>query len=158
MSVQCRRAGADDGEAVADLIEDLQAYHDLPRQSRAEILSDLATMPEGFEVWLAEDDARRALGIALACVYPGPGIAAGCYLKELFVTSRARQGGVGRALMQALAASALARGAQRIDWVTSWDNEVARSFYDGLGAQANGNKLFYRIDGDALATLAGDAG
>lgn len=111
-------------------------------------------MPTGFEVWLAEDDDGSVVGFALASVYPGPGIAAGLYLKELFVTLSARKGGIGRALIGTLAQSAVKRGFKRMDWVTTYDNTKAREFYDRLGATADENKVFYRADREALAMLA----
>lgn len=157
MNVQCRLYNVDDRHTLADLFTELQVFHHLPAQSHEEILSNLDNMPESFEVWLAEDDGGAVLGFALVSVYPGPGIAAGLYLKELFVTSSARQGGIGRALMQALAGSAKERGVQRIDWVTTYDNMKARAFYDRLGACANENKVFYRLSGDALSDIADEA-
>lgn len=154
MGIHCRISEADDRHALADLFIELQAFHRLPAQSREEILSDIEKMPDSFEVWLAEDESGVILGLALVSVYPGPGIAAGLYLKELFVTSSARERGVGRALMQALAVSAQERGIRRIDWVTTYDNVKARSFYDRLGATANENKVFYRLGVDAISNLA----
>lgn len=110
MSIKCRIAGIEDKESLADLFMELQAFHNLPRQSRGEIISDIEKMPESFEVWLAETENNTINGFALVSIYPGPGIAAGLYLKELFVTSAARSSGAGRALMQALARSALTVG------------------------------------------------
>lgn len=154
MTVVCRISEGDDHNTLADLFIELQAFHHLPAQSREEILTDIEKMPDNFEVWLAEDGNGAVLGFALVSVYPGPGIAAGLYLKELFVTSSARKGGIGRALMETLAGSAQKRGIQRIDWVTTYDNVNARSFYDHLGAVANENKVFYRLGGDAIMSLA----
>lgn len=158
MAILCRISEANDHHTLADLFIELQAFHHLPAQSREEMLTDIEKMPDSFEVWLAEDDDGAVLGFALVSVYPGPGMAAGLYLKELFVTSSARKGGIGRALMQTLALSAQKRGIQRIDWVTTYDNVKARSFYDRLGAIANENKVFYRLGGDAILSLATEQG
>lgn len=154
MSIRCRPFSASDTAALADLFVELQSFHGLPPQGREEIVADIVSMPAGFEVWLAEDENGAVVGFALASAYPGPGIAAGLYLKELFVTAAARKRGVGRILMQSLAQAAIGRGIKRIDWVTTYDNRKAREFYDRLGARANEQKVFYRLDRDGLAALA----
>ena len=43
--------------------------------------------------------------------------------------------GVGRALIEASAAVARERGAQRLEWATAPDNETAQRLYDSTGAK-----------------------
>ena len=79
------------------------------------------------------------------------------YLEDLVVTDAARGMGVGEALLAAVAAEAVARGASRLEWaVLDW-NEGALRFYRRLGARPQTEWLRYSLDGDALAKLAGDA-
>ena len=56
-----------------------------------------------------------------------------CYLQDLFVDPTARRGGVGRALIEAVAAAARDRGCHRLYWTTKEDNATARSLYDRIG-------------------------
>lgn len=61
-----------------------------------------------------------------------------CYLEDLFVAPDARGHGIGRALIDDLAALARARGFGRFYWHTDQDNTRARALYDTY-AQADGH-------------------
>jgi GNAT superfamily N-acetyltransferase len=64
------------------------------------------------------------------------------YLEDLFVTQAARGKGVGRRLMIRLAAIAVERGWERIDFqVLDWN--PARGFYRRLGIEYLGEWLRY---------------
>jgi len=65
-----------------------------------------------------------------------------CYLQDLFVDAAVRRGGVGRQLIEAVAAAARDRGCHRLYWTTKEDNAIARSLYDRI-ARFNG---FIRYD------------
>jgi GNAT superfamily N-acetyltransferase len=78
----------------------------------------------------------------------------GLYLEDLFVEPAHRSAGVGRALMSALAARSLGLGYKRLEWaVLDW-NELAISFYRGLGAAAMDEWTTYRLAGADLTALA----
>jgi GNAT superfamily N-acetyltransferase len=55
------------------------------------------------------------------------------YLQDLFVAERARGGGAGRALIEAVFARADAAGASRVYWLTQSFNTTARQLYDRTG-------------------------
>ena len=79
----------------------------------------------------------------------------GLWLEDLFVRESARGTGLGRALLQALAAVCVERGYARFEWwVLDW-NAPAIGFYRSLGAEAQQDWTTYRVDGDALRGLAG---
>lgn len=65
-----------------------------------------------------------------------------CYLQDLFVDGSVRRHGVGRKLIEAVAAVARERGCLRLYWTTKEDNAVARGLYDRI-AHFNG---FIRYD------------
>ena len=80
----------------------------------------------------------------------------GLYLEDLYVVPRARRRGVGRALIVHLASIAVARGCGRFEWaVLDW-NERAHAFYRTLGARPLGEWQVCRLEGEALARLAGE--
>ena len=82
----------------------------------------------------------------------------GLYLEDLYVRPLARSRGVGRALLAFLAALAVERGMGRLDWwVLDW-NEDAIRFYRQLGAVAMNEWTVNRLEGDALRSLAAEAG
>ena len=53
-----------------------------------------------------------------------------CYLQDLFVDPALRGRGIARALIEAVAKAALARGADRLYWLTQDHNTAARALYD----------------------------
>ncbi len=82
----------------------------------------------------------------------------GLYLEDLFVVEEARRRGVGRALMAHLARLAVERDCARFEWsVLDW-NTPAIGFYRGIGAVGMDEWTVQRLDGDALAALAREAG
>ena len=78
----------------------------------------------------------------------------GLWLEDLFVRESARGSGLGRALLQALAAVCVERGYARFEWwVLDW-NAPSIGFYRSLGAVAQPDWTTYRVDGPALRLLA----
>ncbi len=78
----------------------------------------------------------------------------GLWLEDLFVRPAARGHGLGKALLQTLAAVCVERGYPRFEWwVLDW-NEPSIGFYRSLGAVPQDEWTVFRVDGDALAALA----
>ncbi len=78
----------------------------------------------------------------------------GLYLEDLFVEPGQRGKGIGRALLQRLAAIALERGCGRVEWaVLDW-NAPSIAFYRALGASAMDDWTVFRLEGAALQALA----
>lgn len=81
----------------------------------------------------------------------------GLYLEDLYVTPEARGLGIGKALLQRLAAVAVERGCARFEWqVLTW-NTPAIDFYRAMGAELMEEWRTCRVSGDALARLAAGA-
>lgn len=80
----------------------------------------------------------------------------GLYLEDLYVRPEARGAGAGKALLKHLAKIAIERDCGRFEWsVLDW-NEPSIQFYKSLGARPLDDWTIFRLDGDALTTLAGD--
>ncbi len=60
-----------------------------------------------------------------------------CYLEDLFVEPATRGGTVARDLIEAVAAEAAARGAEKVYWHTQEYNGRARSLYDQLARRTS---------------------
>jgi GNAT superfamily N-acetyltransferase len=103
---------------------------------------------------VAVDDGGDVVGLALWYVtfstWKGrPGM----WLEDLFVRPSARGLGLGRALLQTLAATCVERGYPRFEWwVLDW-NESAQGFYRSLGARPEDEWTVWRVDGEALTAL-----
>jgi GNAT superfamily N-acetyltransferase len=81
----------------------------------------------------------------------------GLYLEDLYVTPEARGSGAGKALLAHLAALAIDRGCARFEWsVLDW-NAPAIGFYRAIGAVGMEEWTVQRLEGAALARLAGRA-
>ncbi len=57
-----------------------------------------------------------------------------CYLEDLFVSSKARGQGVGKALIQSLIQISKTKGWSKLYWHTDEDNQVARKLYDSFSS------------------------
>lgn len=78
----------------------------------------------------------------------------GLYLEDIYVQPGQRGRGIGKLLLQRLAALAVERGCGRFEWtVLDW-NQPAIDFYQGLGAQILPDWRVVRMTGDALTQLA----
>ena len=78
----------------------------------------------------------------------------GLYLEDLYVQPAHRGAGLGRVLLQALAALAVARDCGRFEWsVLDW-NDPAIRFYQRMGAQVLPDWRICRVTGPALLALA----
>lgn len=153
-----RRARPDDLDTILALIHGLAEYErepDAVKLDRDEFARHLFGERPYAEVILAETDAGEVAGFALFfhnfSTWAGkPGL----YLEDLFVKPEHRGHGYGKALLAELARVAVERGCGRFEWsVLDW-NEPSIAFYKALGAQPMHEWTTYRVDGDALISLA----
>lgn len=80
----------------------------------------------------------------------------GIWLEDLYVRPAAREQGLGRALLAALAAEVVALGGGRLDFnVLDWN--PARDFYERIGSERLEEWTVHRLTGPALAALAAEA-
>ena len=158
MTLSVRPATPDDLPLIAELIRALADYEKLAHEVRFDEATLTAKLfgPRPYaEVIIGEVDGV-AEGFALFfhnfSTFEGrPGI----YLEDLFVRPAARGSGLGKALLAELARLAVERDCARLEWsVLDW-NEPAIGFYKSLGAKPMDEWTVFRVDGDALADLAG---
>lgn len=153
-----RPATPADIPAIHRLIVELAIYEKEPdavKATHADLNAALFGSRPTAECVLAELDGQAA-GLALFftnfSTWTGkPGL----YLEDLFVMPSARGAGLGKALLVHLAGIAAARGYARFEWsVLDW-NEPAIGFYKALGAKPMDEWTVMRVEGEALAVLAG---
>ena len=142
---------------VLELIRELAAYERLADAVVAtpELLADALFGDSAVaECLLAEWDGE-CVGFALyfrnfSTFVGRPGL----YLEDLYVRPSHRGRGIGKALLKSLAGIARDRGYGRMEWsVLDW-NRSAIDFYRSLGAVPMDDWTVYRLDRDALESVA----
>jgi GNAT superfamily N-acetyltransferase len=109
----------------------------------AALIAERAGEPVGYALFFATFSSFRA--------------SRGIWLEDLFVLPAYRGAGVGRALLAAVAARVPeARG--RLEWCALNWNELALGFYRGIGARPMDEWMTLRLDDEALARIAAEAG
>lgn len=151
--IAVRRMGSEDIAGTAALFQEMQAYYRVACPPLDEITARLAKLPEGVSVLVAAGPSVVGFA-AVGAIFPGPGLKPGLFLKELFVSARARGRGAGIALMRAVAWFAVESGFARLDWTVERGDARLLSFYDAMRAVEQSEKVFLRLTGQALARLA----
>lgn len=75
-------------------------------------------------------------------------------MEALFVDPSARHRGIGRRLMQALAAKAVADGCARMEWSVMAGNPSAIAFYASIGENPSDGIKTYRASSETLKRMA----
>ncbi len=152
-----RSATPADVPQILQFAKDLAAYEREPEAvtaSEADIHAGLFGPDKLVEALIADEDGA-SLGFAIFyrtfSTWTGK---PGFWLDDLYVRPEARGGGAGKALLTAIAALAEARGYARFEWwVLDW-NAPSIGFYKKLGAKPMDEWTVYRLDGEALKTVA----
>ncbi|MFF3755175.1 GNAT family N-acetyltransferase [Streptomyces sp. NPDC002018] len=144
--VQISPATAADVDVISEILGEIEAYYggQPTPGDRDQIRAALFSDRPAASVLLARD-GEQVLGLAsYTFLWPAAGADTSLYLKELYVRTTARRQGVARAFMATLEAVAAAAGCSRIEWTADTDNPAALAFYEALGAEPRGGKIFYR--------------
>jgi len=78
----------------------------------------------------------------------------GLYLEDLYVRPAARGVGLGKALLQRIAAIAVQRRCGRVEWTALDWNEPAIRFYEKLGAKQMTDWRLFRLSGEELKSFS----
>lgn len=159
MTTTIRPAVSSDAALILQFIRELATFEKAPEAVKAtveDLLRDGFGPQPRFESFIAEVNGRSA-GFALFFYnYSTWEGCAGIHLEDLYVSPWARGKGVGRALLEAVAARAAERHCPRLDLsVLHWNS--ARDVYQKLGFRALNDWVSYRLEGDAIAALAQSA-
>jgi GNAT superfamily N-acetyltransferase len=156
---EIRPATEADTETLFGLIGELAAYEKL-REAVAgdpEVLRATLFDQRAAEALLIEDGGE-AVGYAIFYVtFSSFECRSGIWLEDVYVRAERRRGGIGRAVMEHLAALALERGHTRFEWCALDWNTPALDFYAGLGATRLDDWRMLRLERDGMARLAAGA-
>jgi len=158
MATTIRTATPADIPQILTFIRALAAYErepDAVTATEADLLRDGFGANPFYFCLMAEEDGRPA-GFALYFYNYSTWLGRpGLYLEDLFVHPEFRGLGIGKALLQRVAAIALEKGCQRLQWeVLDW-NTPAIEFYRAMGAEFLDEWRNVRVSGDALKRLSG---
>jgi GNAT superfamily N-acetyltransferase len=154
---EIRPAGEDDVETIHALILELATYEELADKvvGTPELLRQTLFERHEAEVFLIEA-AGEPIGYAIIYVtFSSFECRSGIWLEDVYVKPERRRGGIGRAIMEHLAALALERGHVRFEWCALDWNEPAMSFYDEIGATRMEGWTMLRLEVDGMRRLVG---
>ena len=156
-NIVLRRGVEADLPQVLGLIQELALYERAPEA----VTNTLTAMQRDgfgpspiFGFFVLESEGSEIIGLALFYTAYSTWKGRMLYLEDLVVTEKARRGGFGRLLFDAVVAEARATGAVRLKWqVLDW-NESAIGFYKKLGANIESEWLNGNLDEAQLARYA----
>jgi GNAT superfamily N-acetyltransferase len=157
-----RPAHPEDVPLLLELFGELAEYEHLEHElkaTEAQLREALFGERPAAEALIAErrspDGDPEALGYALFFPTFSSFLAStGVWLEDLFVRPNGRGEGVGKALLEAVAALVRERGGERLEWAALDWNELALGFYRRIGATTMNEWITHRLDGEALSDLA----
>mmetsp|Transcript_82912 Transcript_82912/g.162562 ORF Transcript_82912/g.162562 Transcript_82912/m.162562 type:complete len:161 (+) Transcript_82912:107-589(+) len=121
-----------------------------PSDIESYFLNGLFASHSGVRV-VAAFISSEVIGFATySIMYPAPRLSGQMFMKDLFVSSKARSQGVGQSLMKYLAKFAIEKGCNRLDWTAESSNPKAGEFYRSIGARLVTEKEYFRFEGDKL--------
>jgi GNAT superfamily N-acetyltransferase len=152
-----RPAAATDVMTLLELFGELAEYEHLEHELKAteeQLGEALFGARPAAEALIAEREGE-AIGYALFFPTFSSFLAStGVWLEDLFVRPNSRGEGVGKALLETVAALVRERGGERLEWAALDWNELALGFYRRIGAQTMNEWITHRLDGEALSDLA----
>jgi GNAT superfamily N-acetyltransferase len=157
MATIIRPATRADVPQILAFIHSLAVYE---REPDAVMATEASLERDGFSsnpfffCLIAEHDGKAA-GFALYFFNYSTWVGRpGIYLEDLFVEPELRGLGIGKALLQQVAAEAMKKGCQRLQWeVLDW-NTTAIDFYRAMGAEFLDEWRNVRVSGVALERLS----
>lgn len=155
--IHIRHAAPADLPHMLAFIRELAEYEREPhsvQMTEEQLLRDGFGPERYFECLIAEADGTPA-GLALFFPIYSTWQGRSIHLEDLFVRPAFRGRGLGKALLQRVAAIAVERGCARLQWdVLEW-NTPAIDFYRGLNAVMLDDWRRMRVSGADLIMLAG---
>jgi GNAT superfamily N-acetyltransferase len=150
-----RAARPEDVDALALLAQELLAFYGLPARNQrsymAHVMSaELFERESNLKILVAESSAGLSGFLAYVEVFALANCQRSFFIQDLFVTRRARAGGVGGALMGELLRLADEGDVAQIDWTADPWNEKAVAFYEKIGPLLKSDKILYRLAGPSL--------
>jgi GNAT superfamily N-acetyltransferase len=157
MTTTIRPATRADVPQILAFIRALAAYERAPDAVTAteESLEREGFGPNLFYFCLIAEHDGHTAGYALYFYKYSTWVGPGIYLEDIFVEPELRGLGIGKLLLERVAAIAIEKGCKRLEWaVLDW-NTLAIEFYRAKGGEFLDEWRNVRVSGEALKQLAG---
>jgi GNAT superfamily N-acetyltransferase len=154
--VKIRAATEADSELLFGLILELASYEKLADAvtGDSEVLRRSLFEQRAAEALIVED-GDEAIGYAIFfTTFSTFECRSGIWLEDVYVRPDRRRTGIGRAVMEHLAALTLERGHVRLEWCALDWNEPALRFYEKLGATKLDEWKMFRLEREEMRRLA----
>jgi GNAT superfamily N-acetyltransferase len=149
LTFQIRRALLTDLRTVAALFDGYRQFYGQPADyPLAEAFLHERFTNDDSVVFLAID-SQSGVGLGFVQLYPSFSSVAArrlWILNDLFVTPEARQGGVGRALVNSARDHGVSTGAKGLILSTAATNHTARALYESSGFKLEEVFMAYKLD------------
>jgi GNAT superfamily N-acetyltransferase len=158
--VRIRAVTEADVELLFGLILELASYEKLRDAvaGDAEVLRRTLFEQRAAEALLIESDGET-VGYAITfTTFSSFECRSGVWIEDIYVRPEHRRGGIGRQVMEHIAALALERGHVRLEWCALDWNEPALRFYEGLGAEPLADWITHRLDRAGMERLSRASG
>lgn len=152
-----RPATEADCERLLKLIRELAGYERLADKvvGDAETLRRTLFEERAAEALMLETEAGEPVGYAIFYVtFSSFECRSGIWLEDVYVRPDHRRGGIGRAVVEHLAALAMRRGHTRLEWCALDWNKPALDFYAELGATQLGEWTMLRLERAEIEALS----
>jgi GNAT superfamily N-acetyltransferase len=152
-----RPATESDCELLLELIRELAGYEKLADKvvGDAQTLRRTLFEERAAEALVLETADGEPLGYAIFYVtFSSFECRSGVWLEDVYVRPDHRRGGIGRAVMERLAALCLERGHTRLEWCALDWNQPALDFYSELGASQLDEWTMLRLELPEIEALA----
>ncbi len=156
MSLEIRKATAEDASAILGLIHGIAAYENLTHQVvateeliRHNVFGETPYAYCYLAHWSGELAGYALYFFNFSTFLAKPGL----YLEDLFVKPQLRGKGIGKALLLTVAREANQKDCGRMEWIALDWNTSAHQFYFSLGAEMLEEWKLFRATGEALRKL-----
>ncbi len=154
-----RNAAPDDLPTIVRLVRALATYEKLAHEAKgteADFAAALFGETPRAGAMIAEVDGSPVALCVWYRTFSTFTARHGIWIEDVFVEPGHRGQGIAKAIFRSLAQRVIAEGGARLEWsVLDW-NAPAIAAYRAMGARALTDWTMQRVDGAALATLAGD--
>ncbi|WP_346900521.1 GNAT family N-acetyltransferase [uncultured Roseibium sp.] len=155
--MEIREATEADLPRLARLFAEMESHYGSPAGGQVEMVETRlkAWFADNTDTTLlvAEENGELNGVTSLVPLFPAGQLREALFVKDVFVSERARGQGLGEALLRAAAAIAKKRGSYRLELTVDRTNTGAARLYQRLGAQDT-SKMYLRWDEKMLTDLA----